>query len=122
MYKHMYKFIIRCCEIYLGFCVPKTDVGFKQQLPQRVSQGTMAKFYRCDEQCHNSLCQIFSGFHISEVIKIGSFLTELLKLKMPSLFRNTVFKDRTGIDLLKEGIISEWTLGTISKGTSSGLL
>jgi len=75
MYKHMYKFIIRCCEIYLGFCVPKTDVGFKQQLPQRVSQGTMAKFYRCDEQCHNSLCQIFSGFHIPEVIKIGPFLT-----------------------------------------------
>jgi len=67
-------------------------------------------------------CQIFSGFHILEVIKIGPFLTELLKLKMPSLFRNTVFIDRTGIDLLKEGIISEWTLGTISKGTSSGLL
>ena len=107
MYKHMYKFIILCCEIYLGFCVPKTDVGYKQQLPQRVSQGTMAKFYTCDEQCHNSLCQIFSGFHIPEVIKIGPFLTELLKLKMPSLFRNTVFIDRTEIDLLKEGIISE---------------
>ena len=41
--------------------------------------GTVATFYRCGGQNRNCLGQIFSGFFVSKIMKIGSFLTELLK-------------------------------------------
>jgi len=53
--------------------------GYMQQLTLRVSQGTVATFYRCGGQNRNCLGQIFSGFFVSKIMKIGSFLTELLK-------------------------------------------
>ena len=49
------------------------------KLPLRVSQGTVATFYRCGGQNYNRLFPVFSGFTVPKIITIGSFSTELLK-------------------------------------------
>ena len=50
------------------------------ELHLRVSQGTLATFYRCGGQSYNRLFPIFSGFYVPKRIKICSLLTELLKI------------------------------------------
>ena len=66
--------IIFCCEIYSGFCAPKIIIIIMTlltcKLPWRVSQGTVATFYRCGRPSYNSLFPIFSGFYTPKIIKI----------------------------------------------------
>jgi len=86
----LYKLIILCFEICSGFRLQKIIIiimtFFTCKLSLRVSQGTVATFYRCGGQSYNCLFPILSWLHIPKIIKIGLFLTELLKIKMSSLF------------------------------------
>ena len=49
-------------------------------------QATVAAFYRRDGQNQNRLCQISSQFCVQIFTSIGSFLTQLFKKKLGSLF------------------------------------
>ena len=62
------------------------------KIPLRVSQGTVATFTAVLDKVIIAYF-LFSEFYIPKLIKICSFLTELLKIKIPSLF-------------LKHGVVS----------------
>ena len=44
-----------------------------------ILQSNAVIFLRYDGQVHNHVCQIYSGFCVPEIIKIGLLLTELFK-------------------------------------------
>ena len=92
----LYKFIMLCFEIFSGFRVPKIItiiiILVTCKFLLRVSQGIVATFCRRVEQSYNiAYFQFFQDKH-TKIIKIGSFLTELLKIKMSPLFWNTIYK------------------------------
>ena len=43
------------------------------------SQGRVVTFSRYGRQVHNHFCQISSGFCVSKIIKISSFLAEMIE-------------------------------------------
>ena len=52
---------------------------FYQENVGCISQRDVVTFLMCGGQMHNQLFQIYSGFYVQKIIKIGSFLTELFK-------------------------------------------
>ena len=66
-HRRLYKFLILCCNIYSGFCVPKIIIIIITlitcKLPLRVSPGSVATFYRCGEQCYCHLFPFFRTVH-----------------------------------------------------------
>jgi len=79
-----------CFEIFSGFRVPKIItiiiILVTCKFLLRVSQGIVATFCRRVEQSYNIAYFQFFQDKRTKIIKIGSFLTELLKIKMSPLF------------------------------------
>jgi len=75
------------CKIYQHSVYQKlSSLLFTSKLPLRVSQGTVVTFYRCGGQSNKRSFPIFFRIlYTKKIVKIGSFLTELLKIKMLSI-------------------------------------
>ena len=75
-----------------------------QQFPLRVSQGTVAAFYRCGEQGHNFLCQFFQDSVYQKLLKpvhFGQSYQKIINKNVIAFLKDGVHASAIHMSLVK---------------------